>query len=369
MATFDSASQRATLLPRRHDTTHGVELQSVAARDPASRMPAAGPAACTADDKEIMVTVRQDTGDSSYSESSQKSAVSYVYERFHRGQQLRRLLIKSLSRWLITVVLSVSIYGVLLAYSSHDALPLRKKLEFNTLVIGLTISLGLNIASSLKANAMELQWWLLSLRRYKPREADLIMSSEQFTTMLQLGWTTRHTLIQIFVTVFVTMNIVRKAALYLVCAQGSQIALALLGITYNVNPAEKFAVTTPGLVSIADLSDIQGPNVLATSKNQNLTVDVNSRRYSANMFGQLGLSYSAATMDDVPRPGALYYPELPQLYVPFYLPYDNGSVAAGTGDEGDGHTYSYTYFFFESTPVNASYYSTVATNRSVTVTA
>lgn len=214
MATSNSASQKATLLSRRlsrhSETAEGFELRPVAA---ARSLSAEGPAACTADDKASMVTARQDTGDSGYSKSSQQSAVSYAYERFDRGRQLRRLLLKSLVRWLITVVLCVSIYGVLLAYSSHDALPQRKKLEFNTLVIALTISLGLNIASSLKANAMELQWWLLSLRRYKPREADLIMSSEQFTTMLQLGWTTRHTLIQIFVTVFVTMNIVRKASL------------------------------------------------------------------------------------------------------------------------------------------------------------
>ncbi|OAA76942.1 hypothetical protein LEL_06626 [Akanthomyces lecanii RCEF 1005] len=369
MATSDSASQKATL-HRRNDTTHGVEMQSIAAaRGSASQVPAEGPAACTADDKASMVTARQYTGDSGYSKSSQESAVSYAYEHFHRGQQLRRLLLKSLVRWLITVVLCVSIYGVLLAYSSHDALPQRKKLEFNTLVIALTISLGLNIASSLKANAMELQWWLLSLRRYKPREADLIMSSEHFTTMLQLGWTTRHTLIQIFVTVFVTMNIS--------CAQGSQIALALLGITYNINPADKFAVTKPGPVSIADLSDIQGPKVLATPSKHNLTVDVNSRRYSANMFGQLGLGFYTASTDSAPRPGALYNPDLPQLYYfPSTLPYasdSNGgtdSTAAGTGDDGDdGHTASYTYYFFESAPVNASYYSMVTSNRSVTVTA
>ncbi|KAM3516106.1 hypothetical protein MY11210_000388 [Beauveria gryllotalpidicola] len=173
---------------------------------------------------------------SSTTGGSPDPAVShYAYEHFDRGRQLRWLLAKSLARWLITVVLCASIYGVLLEYSAHDALPQRKKLEFNTLVIALTISLGLNIASSLKANAVELQWWLLSLRRYKPREADLIMSSEHFTTMLQLGWTTRHTLIQIFVVVFVTMNI------------GSQVALALLGITYNINPANKFAITKPGL--------------------------------------------------------------------------------------------------------------------------
>lgn len=213
MATSDSASQTAMLAPHEDNETHTVELQPLATHGPASHVPTNGPAS-TADDKaRVSTTARQATGGSSVSKSSQESAVSYAYEHFHRGRQLRRLLLKSLVRWLITVVLCVSIYGVLLAYSSHDVLPQRKKLEYNTLVIALTISLSLNITSSLKANAVELQWWLLSLRRYKPREADLIMSSEHFTTMLQLGWTTRHTMIQIFVTVFVTMNIVRGSLL------------------------------------------------------------------------------------------------------------------------------------------------------------
>lgn len=169
-------------------------------------------ATCSEEDKVAVVTVRQDTAETSTTTCSNESSTIYTYEEFRRGKQLRRLLLKSLIKWLITVALCVSIYGVLLAYSSHEALLWRKKKEFNTLIIALTIMLSLNITSALKSNAMELQWWLLSLRRYKPREADLIMSSEHFTTMLKLGWTTRHTLIQIFVAVFVTMNIVSPRA-------------------------------------------------------------------------------------------------------------------------------------------------------------
>ncbi|KAM3537956.1 hypothetical protein ARSEF1564_009119 [Beauveria bassiana] len=310
------------------------------------------------------VMVRQYTGDSDFGKFSQESAILYVHEHFDRGQQLRRLLLKSLVRWLITVVLCVSIYGVLLVYSSHDALPQPKKLEFNTLVTALTISIGLNIASSLKAHTVELQWWLLSLRRYKPREADLIMSTRHFTTMLQLGWTTRHTLIQIFVMVFVTMNI------------GSQIGLALLGITYNINTADKFAVTEPGPVSVPELSDIQGPKILATSKNHNLTADVNSRRYSAYTFGQVGLGFAEDSVDYGPKPGELFYPDLPQVFYTFPLLDDwyntggSGNTTNETDDgDGDGHIYSYTYFFFETNVADASYYATVASNRSVTVTA
>lgn len=163
-------------------------------------------------DEKASMTTRQDTGTTSLAKSvhvADDTTVSYAYEHFDRKRQLRQLLLRSLLRWLITVVACVSIYGVLISYSSKYALLRSKKGEFNALIIALTITLGLNIASSFKANAIELQWWLLSLRRYSPREADLIMSSGHFTTMIKLGCITRHTIIRAFVTVFVALNIVR----------------------------------------------------------------------------------------------------------------------------------------------------------------
>ncbi|KAM3501920.1 hypothetical protein MY11210_009235 [Beauveria gryllotalpidicola] len=129
-----------------------------------------------------------------------------------------------------------------------------------------------------------------------------------------------------------------------------------------------------GLVSIADLSDIQGSRVLAASKKRHETEDVNSRRYSANLFGQFGLNFAEDDLDLAPQPGALYNPDLPQVFYSKALPLDsddgNGSdTSAATEAGGDGNAYSYTYVFFESTVANASYTNTVASNRSVTVTA
>lgn len=346
------------------------------------------------EEKVAAVTVRQDTAETSTTTCSNESSTIYTYEEFRRGKQLRRLLLNSLIKWFITVTLCVSIYGVLLAYSSHEALLWRKKREFNTLIIALTIMLSLNITSALKSNAMELQWWLLSLRRYKPREADLIMSSEHFTTMLKLGWTTRHTLIQIFVAVFVTMNIVSPratgtgwragytyvdstAVLTTTHFQGSQIALALLGITYNINPADKFTVTKPGFVSIADLTDIQGTKVLSPNGSKtsasNGSEEVNTRRYSANSFGQIGLAFGEDFIWNAPKPGALYNPDLSQVF--FTPPLgdnddDNDPTKVANGTASDELVdYTYTFIFAESTLSNASYAATAITNRSVSVVA
>ncbi len=93
----------------------------------------------------------------------------YSYERFHSRKQFFRLLSKNLARWLLTVALCAAIYAILYSYSIRVAFPARTKMEFNTLIIALTISLGLNIAASLSANAGELRWWILSRRKYSAR--------------------------------------------------------------------------------------------------------------------------------------------------------------------------------------------------------
>lgn len=49
----------------------------------------------------------------------------------------------------------------------------KKKKEFNTLIVGLSILLSLNLASSLKHMVATLRWWVLSLKEWKPREVRL----------------------------------------------------------------------------------------------------------------------------------------------------------------------------------------------------
>lgn len=99
-----------------------------------------------------------------------RQAQSFTYERLHKRRQLRKLLGACLTRWLMTMVLCASIYLVLWQYSSKTAMVTSKKKEFNALIVGLSILLSLNLASSLKHMAATLRWWLLSLKEWKPRE-------------------------------------------------------------------------------------------------------------------------------------------------------------------------------------------------------
>jgi hypothetical protein len=95
---------------------------------------------------------------------------THPYKPFNKKAQLAYLLLSSLSKWILTVVLCISIYSVLWSYSKRDAMPHGDKTTFNTLIIALTVALSLNIASSITHYVCQLRWWLLSLRQYTPRE-------------------------------------------------------------------------------------------------------------------------------------------------------------------------------------------------------
>ncbi|KAM0253918.1 hypothetical protein ACHAQJ_007093 [Trichoderma viride] len=256
---------------------------------------------------------------------------SFSNEHFKRRNQFKRLLLACAVRWAMTVALVVGIYIVLWRYSRKAAMVSNKKKEFNTLIIALSIVLGLNIASSLKHLVRELRWWVLSWYEWTPREADCILQSENFSSLFQLGYVTRRHLVRIYVLFWVLVNV------------ASQIAVATLGLTYNINPADTIAVTTPGTVAIPDMSNIQTNKVLSTNSQA-----ISALRYTANNYGLVALAYGYGGVDEIPQPGALLDSDANLMYC---------------------DVNSCQYIFYEATPASLSYYQAVATNRSISTQA
>lgn len=107
----------------------------------------------------------------SYSENRKSNRFSLKEEP--RCRQLQRLLFSCLTRWLGTLVIAVAIYIILWNYSSQKTMMERKKKEFNTLIVGASILLSLNVASSLKHLMAIMRWWVLSRRNWQPREVEI----------------------------------------------------------------------------------------------------------------------------------------------------------------------------------------------------
>lgn len=69
-----------------------------------------------------------------------------------------------------TIVLALLTSGIIFAYSNPKAISSSQRQQFNALIIGISIGLGLNVMSSLKSNISQLRWWLLSIGEASPRE-------------------------------------------------------------------------------------------------------------------------------------------------------------------------------------------------------
>ena len=82
---------------------------------------------------------------------------------------LKKLLLPGLVRCLITWSLIGGFYGILWDHKGR-VLSSGAKSRFDAITVALSIAFGLNVASALKAIALDLRWWILSLEKRPSRE-------------------------------------------------------------------------------------------------------------------------------------------------------------------------------------------------------
>ncbi|KAM0555998.1 hypothetical protein ACHAPJ_005979 [Fusarium lateritium] len=178
--------------------------------------------------------------------------------------------------------------------------------------------------------AVEIRYWILSLRNWTDYEAELILTAKDLTKIIQLTWVSKSRWLRSYAIAFIILNLV------------SQIALAMLGLVYSTSTADSSAILKPGNVTIPDMSDLDTDR-LVSSKSQAL----GALRYTANSYGTVALAWLWGTMDDYPKPGTLW---------------DNNDPLIYCGKK------SCTYIFQESASRPKKYDLIVSTNRSVVVT-
>ena len=108
---------------------------------------------------------------------------------FHPPSQLRKLLFRGFIKWFITLALIVTMAGIMYHYA-YDVRPMTDldKQTYNFLVVGLSLALGMNLASSLKQMAIDMRWWVLSLTKRNLREVDLILHLDGLTEVTKLAF-------------------------------------------------------------------------------------------------------------------------------------------------------------------------------------
>ncbi|KAJ4125465.1 hypothetical protein NW768_009084 [Fusarium equiseti] len=214
-----------------------------------------------------------------------------------RPKNLPKALIAALLRWLCSVLFVVAIYVVLWHYSQQDVMSTKVKREFNALVIGLSLGLGMSITMSLEAMAVELRPWILKVRHWSTRESDLISNAKNLNKIVQLTWKSSSCSLCSYAIAFILLNLV------------SQVALAMLGLAYSTNTADSTAILKPGNVTVADFSELETARVLSSNSQA-----LGALRYTANSYGTIALGWIWGDMDTVPTPGTLWDNNDPVIY-------------------------------------------------------
>jgi hypothetical protein len=205
----------------------------------------------------------------------------HTVKEFDYRLQRRRLFTNSAFQWLVTVFLCGALAGTLRSFEYYftSGLGQKQKHAFNGLITGLSIALGINLASSLRGYAQMMRWRFLASAYRHVQEFELVMQCENQMKVLRLLWTARtrgRMLVpnktQILCFTWIVINVLL------------QVLVALLGLTYSIDTSNTWMSTQPGNVSVCDLSLVRDPN------NDTIT-DYYTQIAAANNYGISGQDY------------------------------------------------------------------------------
>ena len=206
---------------------------------------------------------------------------STVREFDYRRQRIR-LFVNSSFQLLVTIALCAALAGALYGFSTVvTGLSQPQKKGFNALITGLSIVLGLNLASSLKGYAQMMRWRFLASGYRTLQDFELVMQCESQSKVFKLLWAGRTrgqrypNKTQVLAFTWLGINV------------ALQVVTALLGLTYSINISDKYTHLLRGSLGVADLQTL----TLPTSTDDSFSVQASV----ANNFGVTGETYGNST--------------------------------------------------------------------------
>jgi hypothetical protein len=189
----------------------------------------------------------------------------------HRDSR-KFLLWTGFNRLCVTLLLCLILALTLRAYEGFDEnhpriLGKAETKTFNALMLGLSLALGLNLASSLKHYGLILRWTILTRRYVTLQVFDLILGCENLTNVLKLMIVSIPGIDRVaFNKVPLLKEIVwlrprndgsrytwLVCLLWLLINVGAQTLVATLSIFWPVNPSEIMPLLVHGDISVSDL--------------------------------------------------------------------------------------------------------------------
>ncbi|EXJ59035.1 hypothetical protein A1O7_06466 [Cladophialophora yegresii CBS 114405] len=210
---------------------------------------------------------------------------------FDHRRQRRRLFINSTFQWFVTAFICAALAGCLYGFSTVvSGLSTTRKYVFNALVTGLSLCLGLNLASSFRGYAQMMRWRFLASGYRTIQDFELIMNCDSQSKVFRLLWGGRTrgrwlpNTTQILALVWLLINI------------ALQVVTALLGLTYSTDVSSDYVFLTYGNVSVADVSYVGNAETAALYAGDYSSLDAYLAELSAaNDFGVTGQDFSVWT--------------------------------------------------------------------------
>ncbi|KAH8594754.1 hypothetical protein B0O99DRAFT_687532 [Bisporella sp. PMI_857] len=214
------------------------------------------------------------------------SSETYHAYKDNTGRQLLALLLGSLARFLVTLGLCAGYILSVKLWVNKGIIDEKHKKLFNAITTGISLALGLNIASSFKDLALNMRWPILSMRRRNLKELDLILNADSLGKLLKLVFITRRPWVIFSCIAWLFINIAAQAG------------IAMLNLTYGFDVNYDAVLLSSGNISIPDMRHFY-PN------GDNLDPGIHDEEYMANLYG--GLAYYGFNMTKyMPKAGDIY---------------------------------------------------------------
>ena len=176
------------------------------------------------------------------------------YARYYSFRRTRdKLIVRHSYQWIFTLILLGLIVLTLWRYEQYQTITQTTKHIFNSIITGLSIALGINIASALKSYAEMMRWRFLTMSWMSLREFDLILHCGSLHKVVQLLWD-----VAVKQPGFPNARGLRIWGIawgWIVLNLLAQVLVAMIGLTYSLD-VSAYDSFQPGLVSIVNLSTI-----------------------------------------------------------------------------------------------------------------
>ncbi|KAK8911568.1 hypothetical protein QC760_000584 [Botrytis cinerea] len=201
------------------------------------------------------------------------------------GKQFWNILLKSLARWLITLVLCIAYLLALRFWNRKGTVTETSKRIFNAITTGISIALGINIATSLKDMALNVRWAVLHARKRNLYELDLTLHADSLMDLGKLAFVSKRPMVFGMAISWLIFNIFVQAA------------IAAISLTYGFDTSTESYLFTPGSVTIPDMKHFSN-----TTNPQ-----IEDEEYTAHAYGSLAWNLGiGSSIGDLPTQGEIY---------------------------------------------------------------